>query len=97
MIQHRSHCECGRPASVKHGNAFICERCQRIESTLRIGTDGCYYQRRNGIPKQSRQLNYFRVNLPNHAAGILVTLWFFAFALGSIGVCAWVVIKSIFA
>lgn len=64
MITKRSHCECGRPASVRHGNAFICEHCHSIETNLRLGQDGCYYARRNGEQNGQREVNYFKVHLP---------------------------------
>lgn len=88
MIKERAHCDCGRPASVRHGNAFICEHCHRIELSTRQRGGWLFTN-----TKQPREVNYYKVHLPNHPARMLVTLWFFAFALGSIGVCALIVLR----
>jgi len=34
-IRNRSKCDCGEPATVVKGDAFICERCAKMEANRR--------------------------------------------------------------
>lgn len=30
MPHHRTHCDCGEPATTTHANEYVCEECKRV-------------------------------------------------------------------